>query len=214
MGHEITDPDALEIFHPVAEFVEHIADLAFVALRQDDADTSNTERLDALGHGQTILQADTAGEAFDVVVVEILIQGDVVFFLNLVFGMGKAFGKLAGITEQNEAVAVQVEPANMGQVVKRGRQQIVDRIAALWVSTRAEKALGFVEQQGGFACLLEHDAIVADGVVGEDTGAHIFANFAVDLDLPSGDEVLTAASRAETAGGEKAVQADAFTGCR
>ncbi len=87
VSHEVADADAFEVFYSVAEFVEHVADLAFVSLSEDDTDPSHTERFDAFGHGQAVLQTNASGEAFDVVVVEILIESDVVFLLNLMFGM-------------------------------------------------------------------------------------------------------------------------------
>ncbi len=88
----------------------------------------------------------------------------------------------------------------MRQVMKGGRYQVVNGVAPLWVSARAEEVSGFVEQDGGLACLLQDHAVVANGVTGQYPGAHVFAGFAVDLDLSGGDEILAATSRAKSAG--------------
>jgi len=124
MGHEVADADALQIFYSITDVVEHIADLAFVSLGQNDADPSFAERSDAFGDCQPVLESNPTKHALNMIVVKSLVQSDVVLLLDFVFRMGEVFGDISGIAQQNEAVAVQIETSNMGQMMKGRRQKL------------------------------------------------------------------------------------------
>ena len=118
-------------------------------------------------------------------------------------------GQLAVVGEQEDALAVEVEAADRGDLDRQVAQVVHHRRAAAVVGDRGDAALGLVEQDVEVGLGVDALAVDRDPVgVGVDLGAELADDLAVDRDPARDDELLGLAPRRHPGLGQVALQPD------
>ena len=206
---EGADADADEFLDPQAHAGEHLADLAFEALFEDDAGAACREAADVFGLGLAFGDAESLEELDEDGVVEVLVECDPVFFFDAVGGVGERLGQYAVVGHDDETFGVRVEATDVVDVVVADGQEVVDRAVCSLRFATAYDAARFVEQDGDFFLGGGVASVNLDEVRREDADAGSVDGFSVDFDASFGDEFVCCPARFIPARCEEFVEANA-----
>src|SRR5688572_31951991 len=150
------DPDPAQNLHALANGREHAADFALLAFRQDDSEPGAraVSVIRARGRRRTSYRArletlavthHAAYEAFPVFPGEGRVEADEVLLLHLPARMCQKVGQVPVVGEDEEALAVEVEPADGVKRDSGDGDEVEDRGTAHLVARRSDEAKGLVE---------------------------------------------------------------------
>ena len=111
--------------------------------------------------------------------------------------MHELLGKVAVVGENQHALGVGVEPADVVEGLQCGWQQIVDCLPAEFVAARADIAAGFVENDDDFLLRENPLAIDADRIRFGNACRQLDAGTAVDLDTTGSDQLIASTPRTD-----------------
>ena len=181
LGHafqdHLSDLYANEFFDEVTVGFEEAAHFAFFAVVEVDFEASGVPFTD-LGSGEDFLGfeefafvLDAVEEFGDVGFVEIAVQDDAITFDNLIAGVGQSMGEVSVVGKDEEAFAILVEASGAEHALplEVGREEVKNGLSAVRVGISAEKAFGFIEDEGDRSGALAGEGffINGDGVTGE-----------------------------------------------
>ncbi len=192
---EGADADADEFFDSQTHAGEHLADLAFEALFEDDAGAARREAADVFGLGLAFRDAESLEELDEDGVVEVLVECDPVFFFDAVGWVGERLGQYAVVGHDDEAFGVRIETADVVDVVVADGQEVVDGAVCSLRIAAAYDAAWFVEEDGDFLLGCGVASVHLDEVRREDADAGGVDGFAVDFDASFGDEFVCCPAR-------------------
>ncbi len=181
--------------------------MAFDSLVEDDAQFLGGEDVDLLHFGAAALDVESAEEFFAVVWVEGAIEGDLVFLFDFEAGVSEFEGEIAVVGEDDEALAFQIESADVIDAGPVVWDQVEDGAAVFLIGSGADESGGFVEDS--VKGLLGLDELIPDFdvVAGLDEGAEVIHGLSVDFDASFSNEGFDTAAGAESGGGKVAVEA-------
>lgn len=201
------DPGADQLFHFVSEFVKHPANLPVNALAQDDTNPGRLNRRDFFDPRSLPIEDHAARQFRGERRIPRAIERHFVFLLDLVAGMSETLSQLAIIGQDEKALGLRIEPANIEQARQMGREKIEDGVARVGIAARGNKTGRFVQDDVEAALAVHQLAIDFDVVALRRLRAEVGANAAVDRDPPRGNQFIAVPPRAKAGGSEKAVQA-------
>jgi len=111
------------------------------------------------------------------------------------------------IRQQQQAFALSVEPADVGERRKFRREQIVNRIGYVWIASRTDESSRFIEQNVNGRGLMNEFAIDFDVIGCRWLEMKIATRFSIHGDATAGDQFVRAAPRSHAGGSEKAIEA-------
>ena len=121
--------------------------------------------------------------------------------------MRQPVGQVAVVGDQDQPLAVQVEPADGEQPGIGGFDQIDDAHSARGIAVCAQHARGFVDGEVFEPSRVQGDTIDANGLVGRiDPRAQFGDDAAIDLDAAGGDQFLALPPAAEPRGRQHFLQ--------
>jgi hypothetical protein len=142
LGHaERADADTDEAFYLVTELVEHEANLALETLAEDHADHIGGDLADGLGLCASAFDGYAPEQPRGVCRAIVgAVEEDLVLLLDLETRMGEAEAEVAIIGEDEKALAVEIEAADVEQAGPVGGHQLEDRAAIVGIGGGAEEA--------------------------------------------------------------------------
>ena len=185
----------------------HLADLAVAALLQGDAQPGIgrgahlQRRLD--GAVADALHRCAAGQAGQGGGIDVAIDAHAVAADPAVGGQLEPPGQGAVVGQQQQALAVQVEPADADHAGQACRQLLEHRGAVLRVLVGGDQALGLVvAPQAGAVGGVHDSAADLHDVVGADEGGGVGDGLAVQADQALGEQLLRVAAAGDAGAGE------------
>lgn len=194
---QISDAHADESFDPVTDGLNHITDLAFQSGIEDHLHASGGNSFDRNGAALADFGEDAFFKLAENGILKGIFGGDVVDLLDAVAGMGQRLGQFAIVAENEEALGILVEPADVGQMLESSRKKLVNGGAIVFVLSRADQSSGFVKDDGlkhqGFDAFSGGSDLIAglNAVGRREAGLSIDQNFSLldeGVARPSGSD--------------------------
>jgi hypothetical protein len=126
-----SDPNADKPFHFISYVVKHPANLAVDALSQNDSQSDRLDRMDSVQPRALTVEHDSLEEFRRQRRIPGTIESNLVFLLDFVPGMGQALREVAVVGQEEEALGLGIEPADVKEARQMRREQIEDGVASL-----------------------------------------------------------------------------------
>ena len=207
---EIADPDTNESLYPVANRLNHVADLAFESGFESHLHAARREPFDGSGAGLADLGEDAFFKLREDGILEGVLHRDVVDLFDAVFRMGESLGEFSVVAENEEAFGIEIEAPDMHQMMEAWREKVVDGGAAIFIATGANQPGWLVENDGLNLEWLDFSAGGADGVTGLHAVSGIETRVSIDNDFTLLDQRIAGAAGANPGGSEILVEANSF----
>ena len=110
---EIADPDTNESLYPVANRLNHVADLAFESGFESHLHAARREPFDGSGAGLADLGEDAFFKLREGGILESILHRDVVDLFDAVFRMGESLGEFSIVAENEESFGIEIEAPDM-----------------------------------------------------------------------------------------------------
>lgn len=204
------DADAHQLLHLIAEGLEHHPDLPFQTGLEHDAVAARGKALHLLGPHAGLLNVDAGEKEVEVFVQHRLVGGDDVFLLHQLRGVHQGLREIPIIGEDQQALRIPVQAADMMEVLQDRREDGVNRVAAEFILAGADVAARLVEHHRLGLLGLDALAIDTDEVVRLHALGGIEADLAIDFHVAFLHQGVAGAAGADAAGGEEFVQSGAF----
>ncbi len=208
---EVPDPDPLEADQLVAEAGEEALDLVVPALEEGDLELAHLAadlvRSDVRGRGLALGHPDALTDRLHGLALDSAADLHDVGLGDLVARMGHALGEVAVVRDQDQALAVLLEPP--GRVETEGHvAEVIDDLGASHVGRRrADHAGGLVEGEGHLGLELEPAVLEAHVVaLGVHEVPHLPHHLAADGHVAVGDQALALEPPADARLGEELVK--------
>jgi len=147
------------------------------------------------------IEENTAAEFIGQLRVPRLVECDFVFLVSLVTRMSEALCEVAIARQQEQTLALGVEPANVEEPRKLWREEIEDGVARVRVAPCGNKSRRLV-QKNGQAFLWPNEFVInLDVIAFRNLCAEIGSRLAIDRDPYRGDQLVAMPARAETRSG-------------
>lgn len=172
------------------------------------------------GGSALTFDGDAGGEAAEIFFVGDAGDGDLVFLLDAVAGVGEAEGEVAVAGEEDEAGGVFIEAADGSKVAQGWGQELGDDGTTALVGGGGDVALGFVEDDGDFFGGSDDVAVYGDDLAFIDLGAEFGDEFSVHGDAAFENHLFGFAATGDAAAGDVFVKAHgggqfrSVVGCR
>ena len=200
---------AANLFDVMADFFEHLAQLAVAALDDDHfvpgivalADLADLGRSGAHAPGTCTRTASLDDYALAQRVEHVFRRlAGYLHQIGLFYaggGLGELVGQFAVVGHQQQAFAEVIEASHGVQALVFCREELHYRWPALGIADGSDKALGLIEHEvanplGALQQLAVHAHVVARGI---SLGAQFHHDLAVDLDSASEDQLFSFAAR-------------------
>ena len=198
--------------HRVPDGVEHAPQLALAALVQHHAQPGAAavaaQQLRLRGRRGAVVQLDALAQAGQRRVVRDALDERLVGLIDAVAGVRQAVRQLAVGGEQQQALAVAVEPPDVAQAGRRVVEQVEHRLASALVRGGDEDASRLVQQQRAIGRERGQRRAVDGDEAGGGVGAPAeFGDGAVDTHAAVADQRLDAAAAAEAVSREDLLEA-------
>lgn len=126
-----SDPNADKPLHFIPCVVKHPANLAVDALPQNDSQPDRLDRMDSVQPRALTVEHDSLEEFRRESRIPGTIESDLVFLLDFVTGMGQALREVAVVGQEEEALGLGIEPADVKEARQMRRKQIEDGVPSL-----------------------------------------------------------------------------------
>src|SRR5882724_12179774 len=120
--------------------------------------------------------------------------------------MSQTLGQITVVGEKKKAFRLGVEPADIKEARQMRRQEIEDRVARIWVTSRRNKTSRLMQHDIEPALAVDEFAVDFDVVEVSRLRAEIGADPAVDRYAPGCDQFIAMPPRAEAGCGKKTVE--------
>ena len=204
---QVTDSNADEAFHVVADFVKHPANLAVDSLTQNDPQSSGLERVNPFQAGTLAVERHAFEELRRERRIPRTVNRDFVFLLDFVTRVGEALREIAVVGEEKKAFGLGVEPANVEKPRQMRREQVEDGIARVRIASGGDESGRLMEHEVEPALGVDQFAIDLDVVAVAGVDAEIGADLAVDRNPAGRDQFIAMPPRTDSGCGKKTVQA-------
>ncbi len=152
------------------------------------------------------IQKNSAQQFWRELRVPLSIQRDFVFLVDRMGRVGQPLREFAIVCQNEQALALRIEPANVEQPWKLWWKQVENRVARTRIARCRHKTCWLVQTN----CQLKIDMyelavdfhVIARGRL----RAKIRADVAVDSDTPGGDELVTFSTRTEASCSEVTIE--------
>ena len=197
--------DAIEPSHVVAQVLKDASHDAVAAAVDLQADLGSVFWVgvgqDVDGCGAIFEDDGAGGDLVKIGLCEWLVQGDVVYFFDLVAGVGEFLREVAVVGQEQDAGGIAVKAADgIDPFGGSGADQIKDRLSPLRIFGRGDIVFWFV-QENIYKVVGDRDLFGADFYqVGRvDFGTRLGDEPTVDSNLPLADELSGVAAGADAA---------------
>ncbi len=121
--------------------------------------------------------------------------------------MREPLGEIAVVCEEDEALGLGIETANVEEAGKLFRQKIEDGIAGVDIFSRRYKARRLVQHDRERRFDMNQFAVHFDMIARTRLRAKINADFAVDSNAARSNQLITMTPRTDASSGEEAIEA-------
>ena len=210
---KITDTRPDEPLHFVAsDFPEHPSNLSVDSLTQNHADAYLADEQKLFDAGAFAIQHHAAEEPRRERRVPGFVEGDIVFFVDLVTRMRQALREIAVVREDEQAFGLRVEAADVEQAGELRRQQIEDRVAGVWIGSSGNVSSRLMQNEVEPQLRPNDLATDFDVIFVGRFGAEISDHAAIDGHTSSRDQFITMPTRTNTRGGKETIEAHTLGG--
>ena len=204
---QVADAGANKPFHFVADLIKHAANLAVQALLQHDTDAGRPDRLQAREPGAFAIEKNAVEQFLTELRIPAVIKRDFIFLLHFVTRMCELLREIAVAREEKQSFGLGIEPADTKKAAEFCRQQIVNRIGRVRIAPGGNEPGGVVQYDGQRFGPPNELVIDFDVIAVFDLSAEVGAWLAVDCNPAAGDQLVAMPTRAESGGGEEAIEA-------
>jgi len=141
---QVTDANANQPLHGVANRLKHATHLAIQTLLQNDTQPIRPNRLQARQPRAFSVEKNPLHQFLTQFWVPMQIERNLVLLLHLVARMGELLGKITVARQKKQTLGLGVEPADIEKAGEFCRQQIVNRVGCVRVAARGNEPGGFV----------------------------------------------------------------------
>lgn len=126
-----SDANADKPFHFIPYVVKHPTNLSVDALPQNDSQPDRLDGMDPVQPRALTVEHDPLEEFRRQRWIPGTIESDLVFLLDFVTGMGQALREVAVVGQEEEALGLGIEPADVKEPWQMRREQIEDGVPSL-----------------------------------------------------------------------------------
>ncbi len=187
--------DTNEFFYAVAHFRKHSAQLPFHPLLENYLEAARGEV--QVGHGgrSTFFEDDSLCQlAAMLLVVEAAVESDEIFFFDPGRGACELLCEGSVSSQNEEALAVEIEPTYMVEIYEMFRENLVNRAPAQFIFAGCDESSRLKESDGLWRGWLEGTPIDLHLVSFTDLPGEVLAEGSVDTDTSVEDEGFASAA--------------------
>ena len=197
-----TNGDAAQHHDLVAQPRQHAADLAILALVEDDfqpgAVPLRFQALDAAGADVAVAEPDPLEQLLHVLGVRMAGDLDVIRLVDAEAWVHQAIGQLAVVCQKKQPFAVLIEPAHGVDALADVRHEVDGARPAGGIEVGAEVAARLVDQPVDELFGVERLPVHAHGGVRLDARAQLADHAPTDGDAAAEDQIFAVPARADT----------------
>ena len=201
-----TDPDTHETFHFVANCMKHPANLPIDSLTQDHVQTGWCERVKPRDYGALAVEKNSAQQFRRKRRIPWSIQSHLVFFLDFIARMREPLGQFTIVCENEEALGLRIEAADIEETRKLRRKKIKNRVVCVRIAFGRDETSRLihhdVQRPLGVEEFPVHFHVIAQGRL----YAEVRTNVTIDRDASSGDQLIAMPSRANSSRRKEAIE--------
>jgi hypothetical protein len=126
-----SDANADKPFHFIPYVVKHPANLAIDALSQNDSQSDQLDWMDSVQPRALTVEHDSLEKFRRESGIPGTIESDLVLLLDFVTGMGQALREVAVVGQEEKALGLGIEPADVKEARQMRREQVEDGVPGL-----------------------------------------------------------------------------------
>lgn len=138
---------AYQPFHFVTDREQHPSNLAVESLSQNHPQTRRTDRVDEIDPSTLPIEDDSALKLDCQDGIPRLIERDFVLLFDFVTRMREPLGKVAIVGQDEQPLALRVEPSDVKETREFRRQQMEDRVAGVRIAAGGDESARLVKQE-------------------------------------------------------------------
>ncbi len=202
---KISNSNSRQSFHFITDHFEHAPDLPIHSLPQHHAQSCRAHRMQLLDARAFALEINSFREFAGQHCVPRAVQSHFVFLVDLVTRMRESFGKIAVVSQKQQALGLRVEPADIEKLGKFPRQQIEDGVARVRIAARRNETRRFVQHDGERWIDMKKSSIDLHMIALGRLRAEVGADFSVNCNAAGSDQFVAMTARADAGGSEEAI---------